>query len=232
MRTVILTDGHVGSKESNYRDVKKFLYSLECDELVLGGDFWDLWDMSAKRLRSRHGDVITMLERVRSRGAKITYVVGNHDEDYPKTPVMADDRIIVVIGSYSLPGHARRITLIHGHEFDPVYQDYYWVSRMLAWVNKMSVSTIGVGSKTFMRRTCTDRIDEDDFPDIIRCIHQSAMRAYDGKCDCLIMGHTHSPIHLSNESGMEFVNSGDWKWSNTWVDVVDGVVTLNEFRCV
>ena len=232
MRTIILTDCHVGSRESNYKDVKSVLPSIKFDELVLGGDFWDLWDMSPKRLLSRHADALALLEQVRSMGVKITYVLGNHDEAYRKAPIMRPDLADVIDGPYSLPGHGRRIMVIHGHEFDDLFQNHELYYRFLEWANR-TAAIVGVSAKTFRRRTCTDYRGNAGFQNIIRRIHAAAARAYAGKCDCLIMGHTHFPIHeLDVEPGLEFVNAGDWKWSNTWVDVNDGVVTLNEFRYV
>lgn len=228
MRTIILADCHVGSRESNYKDVRSVLPSLRFDELVLAGDFWDLWDMSPKRLRSRHADALALLEQVRSMGVRITYVLGNHDEDYRRSPVMSADMADVVDGPYFLPGHGRRMAVIHGHEFDHVFQNHEWYYRFLSWVNRTG-SMVGISAKTFKKRTCTD-LDGDEYSKTVRSIHDRAMAAYAGRCDCLIMGHTHCPIHLVSCDGLEYVNAGDWKWSDTWVDVVDGTATLRVFE--
>lgn len=230
MRTIILSDCHIGSKESNYRLVKRFLAFLpRCDELVLLGDFWDLWDMSADRLRERHGDVIMLLDRICAAGTKITYVLGNHDEAYLEDPVMPEGLVEVVEGPYVLPNHPKSIVAIHGHEYDPVYQDHRWLSRGLAWVNMMLVRTIGISVKSLARSTCTDCKDRDDFHDLVWRIHGTAANA-NRHHDVLVMGHTHTPTRIDASTfGVEVVNPGDWKWSNTWVEVVNGDVGLNRY---
>lgn len=229
MRTIVLSDCHIGSNESNYRLVNNFLNNLECDRLVLLGDFWDLWDMSPGDLRKRYADTMGLLRRILERGTRIEYVIGNHDEDYLLDPMMDIDAVPVFTNftDISLPS-GRRYALVHGHAYDPMYMSWYSLGRMLAWVNKTSRKILGISIKTFKRKTCTDIEDDEERSRAVQKIHQAARKDF-AKCgyDGVIMGHTHCPTYEGGER--LFCNAGDWKWSNTYVEILGEDVFLRQF---
>jgi predicted phosphodiesterase len=52
-------------------------------------------------------------------------------------------------------------------------------------------------------------------------LEDAAKSFYKGKCDYLIMGHTHQP---KQEEG--YVNSGDWIEHTTWIEINDNEIKL------
>jgi UDP-2,3-diacylglucosamine pyrophosphatase LpxH len=232
VRTVILSDCHIGSPEADRSAIKRFLAHLVCDRLILLGDFWDLWDMSAKEIRKQNGDIVEIIERVKGRGTKIIYVLGNHDDTYWDDPIFSKD-VVDVVPSISICCGFRNISFIHGHEFDHCYQNARWFTKLAAWVNRQSRKFIGISAKSFMRRpTCTDLRGTPDFEPVTNAVHEAAMEDCWGKgFNALVMGHTHRPMHLENTiQGIEFMNAGDWKWSNTYAEIKDGRMSLHAFK--
>lgn len=230
-KTIILSDCHIGSNESNYRLVNKFLRHLTCDRLVLLGDFWDIWDMSPDMLRERYGDTIAHLRALLARDTKIEFILGNHDEDYVQDPVMPLSEIPVLLAGEVVTTDGRRIGLCHGHEFDPIFKRWYKLSRLLAWVNRAARRLLGMSAKSFKKKTCTD-LEGKEYSKTVEKIHAKARKTYMKLgFSGLIMGHTHAPTYQTSRGGpMDFYNAGDWKWSNTYIEINDGHIELKHFH--
>lgn len=224
-RTIILTDCHVGNPESNYRELNRFLLKLECDRLILGGDFWDLWDMDDDAMRERHGDTIALLNRLVDMGVSVDLVLGNHDEDYADKPLIRRDRVAVLKKTEILTSVGRRIAVTHGHTFDPIFGKPNCLSKSLAWLNGMSRRILRLSYKTIKRKTCTD-LSGVEYNSMVKNIHDDAMRSHmERGYDGLVMGHSHSPCHIKTDK-FEFANAGDWKYHNTYVTVEDDSIEL------
>lgn len=231
MRTIVLSDCHIGSEEANYRKVNKFLRGLTCDRLVLLGDFWDLWDMPSDKIKNRYDDTVKLLDKLIDQGVDVKYLLGNHDEDYLDCPVMALSKVSVTPTCEITMPDGRRIALIHGHEFDPVFKRWYTLSRALAWINKTARKIFGLSAKSFRKKTCTD-LEGQKFSDTVEKIHKKAKKTYAKfGYDGLIMGHTHAPTYEAMRGpSIDFYNAGDWKWSNTYIEINGNDIELRVFR--
>lgn len=230
MKTVILSDCHIGSEEANYRDVNRFLRHLICDRLILAGDFFDLWDMSVPDIRRRFADTMSLLRQLVVGGTHVDYIMGNHDEDYLKKPVMATDLLVPMISADLELDDGRKVAVIHGHEFDPIFKKCYTLSRVLAWINRTARKVLGLSAKSFKKKTCTD-LRGQKYSDTVDKIHKSAQEAYQKLgYDVLVMGHTHAPtFRIRRGLTIDFYNAGDWKWSNTYVEIEGNNIELKRF---
>jgi len=47
--------------------------------------------------------------------------------------------------------------------------------------------------------------------------------------DILVMDHLHAPEYLRGDGLIDYVNTGDWKGSNTYVEIEDSTVRLMNF---
>ena len=226
MKTVILSDCHIGSPESNYRCVEEFLHNLECDRLILAGDFWDLWDCSAKELRDRHESAVRELQRVAARGIQVDYVLGNHDAGYRKNQVVP---LLTTFNecTFTTPG-GRRVLVVHGHQYDWIMRKHYSWYRLVAVINKF-LAVFGLSYKKW--QSLSKHCGEAKYSEVVRDMHSTAMADCRKRCDVLVMGHTHTPMHTTVD-GLEFVNAGDWKYHNTYAVVIGDEITLETFRSV
>ena len=82
---IFISDLHLGdgSRADDFHRDKEFLEFLEfvqsqAKELIIVGDFLELWQAALDRALFRHSEVINKLLSLREK-IKVTYVVGNHD---------------------------------------------------------------------------------------------------------------------------------------------------------
>ena len=82
---VFISDLHLGdgSRTDDFHRDKEFLEFLEfienkAQELIILGDFLELWQADLDRVLFRHSKVINRLLSLKDR-VKVTYVIGNHD---------------------------------------------------------------------------------------------------------------------------------------------------------
>lgn len=118
LRTLFLSDLHLGNAGARADLVLTFLKTHRADAYVLVGDILDFWHAGHQRWGEAEQRVIDHLHLRRCEGASVTYVRGNHDPA-PET----------AIGPRNLPGPAvaqilheaadgRRYIVIHGDEED------------------------------------------------------------------------------------------------------------------
>lgn len=229
MKIVILSDCHVGSPEANICPLDEFLATLECDKVVFAGDLWDYWEASDGELR-KHKDTKARIFQLSQRGIKVEYILGNHDLEYPKNPLMSAAALpIVDEWEHTTPG-GKKIKIIHGHEFDFIYKRHMILYKLSSVLNATAGRILGISMKTF-RKTVTNSRGQPEYSDTVNEIHKAAQRYYLKRgYDALIMGHTHAPTYVPPSKGqIEFANSGDWKFHNSYA-VIDGEeITIKTF---
>ena len=82
LRTVFVSDVHLGSRGCRADLLLEFLKSVEVDNLYLVGDIVDLWAMRRNFYwPQEHNDVLrTVLGKAKG-GTRVIYIPGNHDAD-------------------------------------------------------------------------------------------------------------------------------------------------------
>ncbi len=201
MKTIVLSDLHIGNPAVNLSKLNKFLFTLQCDRLVLAGDIWDLTTKSASDIKKDHQDIIQIFERLINRGVKIEYILGLSDKNYLDDPIL---QIPVFRNWQECLPDGRKIAIIHGHQFDSGYKK--------SWLNWLTLGFLG------KRKICTG-LNGQSYIDAINKINESAIKRMSNKYDILIMGHTHAP--LSCVKSFAYYNSGDWEYHRSYV-VIDG----------
>ena len=99
----------------------------------------------------------------------------------------------------------------------------------MAWANETSRKTIGISLKTFRKKSCIS-LEGEEYWSVVEEIHDRVKDAHRKLgFDAVVMGHTHSPKH-ENGKKIEFLNAGDWKFNNTYVEIEDDSISLNSFQ--
>ena len=82
LRSVFVSDVHLGSKGCRADALLEFLKSIEVDYLFLVGDIVDLWAMRKNFYwPQEHNNVLrTVLGKAKG-GTRVIYIPGNHDEE-------------------------------------------------------------------------------------------------------------------------------------------------------
>lgn len=227
MRTVILSDCHIGSPEANVAHLNRFLLTLECDRLILAGDIFDLWDMSAEEIKRIYFPTIEKLRRMSAK-MKIEYLLGNHDEGYLDNPLIPLTEIPVIKEcKFSLPD-GRVVGVVHGDEYDHMYKKHYWLYRVSAWLNGLSSKVLNFSWKdTYGKQTCTS-LSGVDYSKAVDKVHNAARKDMAKKgYDIVVMGHTHAPIHCFKRANFaELYNTGDWKKNDSYVLIDENSINI------
>ena len=81
MRSVFISDIHLGFKGCSADMLLEFLHQVEMDYLFLVGDIVDLWSMKKTMFWPQsHNNVLRTILGKAKRGTKVIFVPGNHDE--------------------------------------------------------------------------------------------------------------------------------------------------------
>ena len=225
MNTIIVSDIHIGDPRSRVNDFLNFLSATEAKRVIIAGDLWELWLRNPSWLRKNCDRVINIFNILGKTGTKFEYVLGNHDEDYLKDPLIPLEVMPVVDhSSVELMG-GKTLAVIHGHAFDKYLKEVHWLYKL------------GYKFKMFRKLACPSWWNRcafippdtrSEFSRMMTEIHIQAEETYKKLgYDGVIMGHTHLPAETPYASGFLFFNCGDWLDDHaSYVQVENGHIAL------
>jgi len=80
-RTIIMSDLHLGSRQSQTEKILKFLNENESDTLILNGDIIDGWALkSGGKWKGDCSKIFRKFMKRSEKGTKVVYIRGNHDD--------------------------------------------------------------------------------------------------------------------------------------------------------
>ncbi|MFM7208786.1 MAG: UDP-2,3-diacylglucosamine diphosphatase [Verrucomicrobiota bacterium] len=242
-RTLVLSDLHLGTKDSQARELLEVLRGVRCEKLILNGDIIDLWSLRRKNHWSpAHTAVVRRLMKMAEKdGTKVVYLRGNHDDFLRRLIPIALDRIELAEEHVHVGADGRRYLCIHGDAFDTVTAKMRWLAvigdisyQLLLDINRFYNRWRAWRGKEYfsLSQAIKGRVKEavsfiSRFED-----HIQSLAARRG-CDGVMCGH----IHKAEDrmiGGVRYLNSGDWVESLTAVvEETDGtlrVVGRDELR--
>jgi hypothetical protein len=82
VRTVILSDVHLGTPDCKIEEVNHFLRHVRCERLILNGDIIDGWQLtrSGHWTKAHTRFVRIVLKKLEKRDTEVIYLRGNHDD--------------------------------------------------------------------------------------------------------------------------------------------------------
>lgn len=216
---VVVSDLHLGARNSRGNDFLRFLHTLRTERLVLNGDLFN--DHRLRGLQERDVQVVELLRRYGER-VHVDWVVGNHD---PRPEwfagllgISAVDEVILDIGG-------ERYLVYHGHGWDPslawpqvvidtadaIYFACQWLDSSHRLARRLKHS-----SKHFLHVT-----------DVLR--RKAVETALDRALSGVILGHSHLACE-SRTSGVHYLNSGCWtEKPSSFVGIRDGQARLYDW---
>ena len=83
MKTLIISDIHIGRKDSNVSKLADFIKNTPSDRIILNGDIFDqfaLWKDKGRLYRNEHKIHVKNIYKIlKERETEIIYLAGNHD---------------------------------------------------------------------------------------------------------------------------------------------------------
>lgn len=131
IKTLWLSDLHLGTKESQTDELLKFLKSFpmisgkyHLETIFLNGDILDITNFDSKLFFKSHIKIIKKFLDFSNRGVKIIYILGNHE--YPLMPYFDSDETLIYKNIFVKKYHIhisknnKKYLVIHGDQFDGI----------------------------------------------------------------------------------------------------------------
>lgn len=80
VEVVVISDLHLGTFGCNAKEIVNYLKSISPQILILNGDIIDGWQFSKRYFPASHMQVIKEIMNLASKGTRVIYITGNHDE--------------------------------------------------------------------------------------------------------------------------------------------------------
>ena len=140
VRTVWISDLHLGTPGCQARALLDFLRSVDCDTLYLVGDIIDGWQLRRQWYWPQaHNDVVQKLLRKARKGTKVVFVPGNHDEFARKYLGHNFGGVDVVDDAIHVTADGRTLWVTHGDYFDGVIQCAKWLAHVGDWAYELTL---------------------------------------------------------------------------------------------
>ncbi len=220
LEVAVISDVHLGTFGCHSKELCQYLSSIKPKILILNGDIIDIWQFRKSYFPSSHLKVIKKIISMSTKGTKIYYLTGNHDEFLRK---FTDLHIgnLNLIDKLVLELDNKKAWIFHGDVFDASINHAKWlaklggwgydflilINRFLNWIlSKMNKEPYSLSKKiknnvksavkfiTNFENICTDL-------------------AIEKKYDYVICGHIHEPKieFIETAKGRTiYLNSGDW----------------------
>lgn len=121
VKTVILSDVHLGTPNCKIREVNHFLKFTQCRKLILNGDIIDGWKLkrSGGWTKGHTRFVRRVLKKMEKKDTEVIYLRGNHDDILGKFLPLDFETLHVVEEHVHVTPNGRYLVL-HGDVFDLV----------------------------------------------------------------------------------------------------------------
>ena len=238
VRTIIISDVHLGTSDSKVREVNHFLRKTRCAKLILNGDIIDGWQLrrGGNWTKAHTRFVRIVLKKLEKRDIEVIYLRGNHD-DVLSSFLPLDFENLRIVEDYVHESARGRYLVLHGDIFDTVTKNFVflahlgdWGYRTLLQLNRAyNVWRAWRGKEYWsLSRAIKARVKEA-VSHISNFEEHISRLARDRGCTGVMCGHIHTAADKMI-GDIHYLNSGDWVESLTAiVEHWDGRFELIEF---
>jgi len=240
VEVVVISDVHLGTYGCHARELLAYLKSIKPKKIILNGDIIDVWQFSKNYWPVAHMQVIKYLLGLISKGVKVTYITGNHDEMLRKFvgfKVSGFD----IKNKVVLELDGRKAWIFHGDVFDVTMQHSKWLARLgahgydlLILLNRL-VNFVCLKlnrNKISFSKKIKNRVKSavkfiNDFEQIC------AELAIENHYQYVVCGHIHQPEirEITTPKGhVTYLNAGDWVENLTALEYYNGKWHLYKYH--
>jgi UDP-2,3-diacylglucosamine pyrophosphatase LpxH len=235
VRTLFLSDIHLGYKHARARELSEFLAGIEADRIVLVGDIIDALSMGQRFFWSaEHTEVVRALLAKRRSGARVIYIPGNHDASLSMFAEFLSGQLEVHREWVHRTNQGKRLLICHGDRFDGVVTCAPWMEKLgdVLYYGVVAANHTVNNVRRWLKKPYTplaERIKLGIGPSVryIERFEQAAAsharaEGYDG----IVCGHIHRAI-VRQINGTVYCNTGDWVEScSALIETLDGELQL------
>jgi UDP-2,3-diacylglucosamine pyrophosphatase LpxH len=217
---LVLSDLHLGTYGCHSKELLQYLKSIKPKMVVLNGDIIDMWQFKKRYWPKSHMKVVHKIIKWISKGVKVYYITGNHDEMLRKFAGFKMGSLIID-NKLLLDLDGKKTWIFHGDVFDVTMKHSKWLTRLgshgydlLILINAFCnwVSVKAGRGKISLSKNIKNSVKQavkfiNDFE------KTTAEIAIKNGYDSVLCGHIHHPeikkITTANGS-VNYMNSGDW----------------------
>jgi len=220
VEVVVISDVHLGTYGCHAKELLAYLSSIKPKTLILNGDIIDIWQFRKSYFPASHLNVIKKIISLSSKGTKVHYLTGNHDEFLRKFTDLH-------LGNLSLENKlvleldGKKAWIFHGDVFDASITHAKWLAKLGGWgydtlilinrfVNwilaKLKKEPYSLSKKIKSNVKSTVKFISN-FESVCTEL------AIENKYDYVICGHIHEPkmeTIKTDKGSTLYLNSGDW----------------------
>jgi UDP-2,3-diacylglucosamine pyrophosphatase LpxH len=238
-KTIVISDVHLGIKDSKAKELVRFLKEHRCEKLILNGDIIDGWQLkksgSWKKKHTKFFRII--LKAMEKQKMKVVYLRGNHD-DFLEQILPFEVGNFSIVNDHIHHSCGKSYYVIHGDVFDSITTSMPWLSKLgdvsytfLLWLNRnynwyrerrgLPYYSLSQIIKLKVKSAVSYISDYET---------QLSEVAKRKKCDGIICGHIHQPANKMI-GDIHYLNSGDWVESLTALgESHDGEWTIIDYK--
>jgi UDP-2,3-diacylglucosamine pyrophosphatase LpxH len=238
---LVLSDIHLGTYGCHAKELLHYLKSVKPKTVVLNGDIIDIWQFSKRYWPKSHMKVVKHLMGWMSKGIKIYYIPGNHDEMLRKFAGWKLGSLRIVNKVVLELDSEEKAWFFHGDVFDITMQHSKWLAKLGAvgydtlilinrFVNFISERVFNKGKISLSKKI------KNSVKSAVKFINSFENTAADigisNQYQYVVCGHIHHPEmrEIRNEEGkIMYLNSGDWIENLTSLEYNNGEWKIYRF---
>jgi UDP-2,3-diacylglucosamine pyrophosphatase LpxH len=238
---LVLSDVHLGTYGCHAKELLHYLKTIKPKTVILNGDIIDVWQFSKRYWPKSHMKVIKHLMYWMSKGVKIYYVTGNHDELLRKFVGFKMGSLRIVNKVILDLEDGKKAWFFHGDVFDVTMQHSKWLAKLgavgydtLIVINRFANF---ISEKIFKKgKLSLSKKIKNSVKSAVKFINSFEQTAADiaisNNYDYVVCGHIHQPEmrEIVNEQGkVMYLNSGDWIENLTALEYINGEWEIYRF---
>jgi UDP-2,3-diacylglucosamine pyrophosphatase LpxH len=238
---LVLSDVHLGTYGCHAKELLHYLKTVKPKTVILNGDIIDIWQFSKRYWPKAHMKVIKYLMHWMSKGVKIYYVTGNHDEMLRKFAGFKMGSLKIVNKVILDLDNEKKAWFFHGDVFDVTMQHSKWLAKLgavgydtLILINRFANF---ISEKIFKKgKLSLSKKIKNSVKSAVKFINSFEQTAADiaisNNYDYVVCGHIHQPEirAIENEHGKTiYLNSGDWIENLTALEYVNSEWKIYKF---
>jgi UDP-2,3-diacylglucosamine pyrophosphatase LpxH len=239
---VVISDVHLGTYGCRAKELLHYLKSIKPKTVVLNGDIIDIWQFSKSYWPKSHMKVVKHIMTWLSKGVKVYYVTGNHDEMLRKFEGFKMGSFKIVNKLILNLDNDEKAWIFHGDVFDITMQHSKWLAKLGAigydsliilnsLVNWVSENIFKKGKLSFSKKI------KNSVKGAIKFINgfeeTAAGIGISMNYQYVVCGHIHHPEMRKieqNEASIMYLNSGDWIENLTALEYHKGQWEIFRFK--
>lgn len=238
---LVLSDVHLGTYGCHAKQLLSYLKTIKPKTVVLNGDIIDIWQFSKRYWPKSHMKVVKHIMNWMTKGVKIYYITGNHDEMLRKFVGFKFGSLQIVNKAVLPLADGKKAWLFHGDVFDVTMQHSKWLAKLgaIGYDTLILINMFAnfISEKIFKKgKLSLSKKIKNSVKSAVKFINNFETTAADigisNKYDYVICGHIHQPEirEITNHHGsIMYLNSGDWIENLTALEYNDGKWTIYKY---